>query len=249
MRQTRTMKRLFVERPLDPRSTCTLDAESAHYLGRVLRARVGDTLTVFDRDGRTGAARISHLGKRSAALDVGELTIVDDRSQVRVVLLQALSRAQKIDLVIQKAVELGVDEVIPIATERSAMKVDDVKVAHKLAHWTKVAIGACQQSGRVRLPEIHPPQTLDAALGEISADVQLVALPDATTSLREVLNAPAPKCVAVLIGPEGGFSDSEIRLCADASFTPVRAGDRVLRTETAAIALLSVIQFAWGDLS
>ncbi|MEL7312197.1 MAG: 16S rRNA (uracil(1498)-N(3))-methyltransferase [Pseudomonadota bacterium] len=243
------MKRLFIEGPLGDNTAHTLDADDAHYLGRVLRARVGDSLTVFDRDGKTGEARIAQLARRHAELEIGTLTVVDDRSPVRTTLLQALSRSNKIDWVIQKAVELGVDEIRPVATERSAMRVDELRADHKLAHWRKIAIGACQQCGRVRLPEIHSPETLDLSLQHTIADVRLVASPVATVPLRERLQTPAAASVALLVGPEGGLSEDEIRQCDAAGWQPVRAGRRVLRTETAAISLLSIVQYAWGDLT
>ncbi|MEL6301256.1 MAG: 16S rRNA (uracil(1498)-N(3))-methyltransferase [Pseudomonadota bacterium] len=241
-------KRIYIETGITPDAEHALSQEQAHYIGRVLRARIGDTLELFDGQGHSTTAEVRTLGKREAIVLTSSVVFADDRSPVSTTLLQCLSRSHKIDLVVQKAVELGVDHVVPITSERSLMRLDEAGGAQKQAHWMKVAIAACQQCGRRFLPTISTPLSLDAALREIRAEQRLVATPGASHTLTSKLEQPAPADAAILVGPEGGFSSDEIDAAVAAGWVRVSAGRRVMRTETAAISLLSIIQHRWGDL-
>ena len=244
------IKRLYVEHPLAPGQELRLQDAAAHYLGRVLRARPGDTVQVFNGDGREFAASVDAVTRHAVSLHVGDAVAAVPEPPVAVTLMQALSRNEKMDLAIQKAVELGVASIRPVAVTRSVMKLDAARGGKRLEHWRQVAVHAAQQCGRAVVPEVHPPAALDAVLGEARLGFGIVADPRAERSLAACLDA-APARVAeaaVLVGPEGGLTDAEIAAAVAAGMHPCRAGPRVLRTETAALALVTVLQLRFGDL-
>ncbi|MEO1320085.1 MAG: 16S rRNA (uracil(1498)-N(3))-methyltransferase [Pseudomonadota bacterium] len=245
------VKRLFVDQSLAAGSTLALDGAAAHYLGRVLRARVGDAVQVFNGDGREFAAAITQITRDAVALAVHESVAAAPEPRVAITLLQALSRNEKMDLAIQKAVELGVHSIRPVAVERSVMRLDDVRTIRRTEHWQQVAIHAAQQCGRAVVPAVHAPVALGAAL-DASADVGfgIVADPEATQSLGQCLDEAGDGVDAarILVGPEGGLTEGEIALATRSGLHAVRAGPRVLRTETAALALVTVLQWRFGDL-
>ncbi len=247
-----TAKRLFVDQPLKPGESLSLDNEAAHYVGRVLRARVGDALALFNGDGYEFSATITALAKRELTLIVLDASLPQTESGLRISLFQALSRNEKMDWVIQKAVELGVERIQPVITERSVMQLDAERVTTRLQHWRGVAIHAAQQCGRCRITEIDPPRKLDEVLAATDRQsLAIVATPQASRSLANVLREQQgkPQQLSLLIGAEGGFSEQEIDAACGAGFVACSAGPRVLRTETAAIALISIAQYALGDLA
>lgn len=241
-------KRLYLDPPLVADRERELDAESSHYLTRVLRARVGDPVLVFDGEGRSAEAEIRHIDRRSTVIAWKQIELDSTSPGLTTILLQGLSRSHKLDLVIQKAAELGVTEIHPISTERSRMRIDELRAESKIDHWKKVVIAACQQCGRNRLPIIHPPTSLIEALPNITADLRLVGSPEADRNLENCAAGLTPNRVAILVGPEGGLSTTEIASAEQSGWTTFRAGPRVMRTETAAIALLAIAQYRWGDL-
>ncbi len=240
--------RLFVRGDLQPDQTLQLDEEQSRYVGRVLRLRVGDAIAVFNGEAGEFAATISGLGKTSAAITIGSAIESSTESPLRVHLVQGVSRGERMDLIVQKATELGVKRISPVLTEYGAVKLDQARSAKRREHWQKVAESACEQSGRIRPPLIDEPLTLKSWLGAKTreADVDLILRPDATTPMAS-LQPPKTK-VCLLIGPEGGFSDIEYDDASVAGFTAVSLGPRVLRTETAAIAAVAIAESMWGDL-
>lgn len=240
--------RLHIAGTYASNSELELDSGRARYLGRVLRLRVGDSLAIFDGAGNEYTATINRLGKSSATLLVGEQTVANTESGLRVHLVQGISRGERMDVVVQKATELGVKRITPVLTEYGVVKFDASRAEKRRDHWQQVAASACEQSGRVRLPLIDAPIPLKTWFGNKPQRVgtQLIMKPGAATPLTKV-DAPETK-VCVLIGPEGGFSDIEYEHADLAGFRAVSLGPRVLRTETAAIVALSVIQSSWGDL-
>jgi len=229
-------------------STVELDAEKARYLSRVLRLRVGDAVSVFDGQGAEYTTTITAVGKSSATLRVDEETATKTESRLRVHLVQGISRGERMDFVVQKATELGVKRISPVLTEFGVVKLDAARAEKRREHWQKVAASACEQCGRVRLPLIDTPIPLKHWFADKpkQVDTEIILKPGATTPLARI---DGPKTeVCVLIGPEGGFSDSEFEDAAIAGFDPVSLGPRVLRTETAAVATLAVLQCLWGDL-
>ena len=240
--------RLFVHGDLRLDQTLQLDEEQSRYVGRVLRLRVGDAIAVFNGEAGEFAATISGLGKTSAAITIGSATESSTESPLKVHLVQGVSRGERMDLIVQKATELGVKRISPVLTEYGVVKLDQARSAKRREHWQKVAESACEQSGRIRPPLIDEPLTLKSWLGAKTreADVDLILRPDATTPMAS-LQPPRTK-VCLLIGPAGGFSDIEYDDASVAGFTAVSLGPRVLRTETAAIAAVAIAESMWGDL-
>jgi 16S rRNA (uracil1498-N3)-methyltransferase len=240
--------RLFVSRDLINGAAAVLEGDRARYLGRVLRLRVGDEITVFDGMGPEWAASIAAMTKSTVTLALGEPHETATESPLEVHLVQGISRGERMDFVVQKATELGVKRVTPVLTEYGVVKLDEKRAAKRREHWENVAASACEQCGRTRLPLIDLPLPLNHWFGArpADADVDLVLVPGAGTPLASVA-APRTK-ICILIGPEGGFSQTEVEDAAVAGFRAVSLGPRVLRTETAAAAALAVLQANWGDL-
>ena len=240
--------RLFVSGDLINGSTLELEGDKARYLGRVLRLHPDDEIHVFNGDGAQRAAVIQTITKNAVTLRIGERHETHTESPLRVHLVQGVSRGERMDFVIQKATELGVKRVTPVLTEYGDVKLDAKRAGKRREHWQSVAQSACEQSGRVRVPLIDAPVPLKTWFGEGPAEVdkQLILRPGAATALSGI-DAPSTK-VCLLIGPEGGFSETEYEDADIAGFLPVSLGPRVLRTETAAVAALSVLQAKWGDL-
>lgn len=241
--------RLFVSGPLINGTEIELDGDRARYLGRVLRTRVGDAVSVFNGEGAEWSASITQISKTTVTLRLDDRHEAETESPLKIHLVQGISRGERMDFVVQNATELGVKRITPVLTEYSVVKLDGSRAEKRRDHWQKIAAGASEQSGRVRLPLIDIPMPLKNWLGDKPKQVEaeLILKPGATTALRSI---PAPTTkVCVLIGPEGGFSEVEYEDAEIAGFMAVSLGPRVLRTETATIATLAVLQSMWGDLS
>ncbi len=245
-----TMKtRLFVSEELINGSEVALDGDRAHYLGRVLRLRIGNNITVFNGTGPEWSATITGMTKSTATLRVGESHEVATESPLKIHLVQGISRGERMDFVVQKATELGVKRITPVLTEYGVVKLDAARAVKRRDHWQGVAASACEQAGRTRLPLIDTPMPLKDWFGSKpkDADVDLILKPGARAALAAV-DSPRTK-VCLLIGPEGGFSHTEYDDADVSGFEAVSLGPRVLRTETAAVAALAVLQSLWGDFS
>jgi 16S rRNA (uracil1498-N3)-methyltransferase len=241
--------RLFVSGQLINGAELLIEGDRARYLGRVLRLRVGDEIRVFNGEGPEWSATIGGMTKNTATLQIGESFEAGTESPLKIHLVQGISRGERMDFVVQKATELGVKRITPVLTEYGVVKLDQARAEKRRDHWESVAASACEQSGRTRLPLIDTPMRLKDWFGNKPAavDAELVLMPGAATSLTAI-DTPTTK-VCLLIGPEGGFSDMEYEDAAIAGFSAVSMGPRVLRTETAAVAALSVLQSRWGDLA
>jgi len=242
------LTRLFIHEELRPGRAVQLDAEQARYIGRALRLRPGDTLTVFNGESGEFEASLTSIGKTSAEVTVRAQIETDTESALKVHLVQGVSRGERMDVVVQKATELGVKRISPVLTEYGVVKLDGDRAGKRREHWQKIANSACEQSGRTRPPLIDDPVPLKTWFGAKTdaSDVDLILRPGAATSMAS-LEAPQTK-VCLLIGPEGGFSEVEYEDAEVAGFTAVSLGPRVLRTETAAIAAVAVAESLWGDL-
>jgi len=240
--------RLFVSGTLINGADLELDGDRARYLAKVLRVRVGDRLTVFNGEGPEWPATVTRISKSAVGLELGESFEAGTESPLKIHLVQGISRGDRMDLVVQKATELGVKRITPVLTEYGVVKLDADRAEKRRAHWQKIANGACEQSGRTRLPLIDTPISMKNWFGSKpgEVDAELILAPGAATSLASI-SAPETK-VCVLIGPEGGFSVTEYGDAQVSGFTAVSLGPRVLRTESAAIATLAVLQSLWGDL-
>ena len=242
------LTRLFIRSELQTGQALELDKEQAHYLGRALRLRPGDALIIFSAESGEFAAAVTTIGKSNAELMVGVAIPTNTESPLKVHLVQGVSRGERMDVVVQKATELGVKRISPVLTEYGVVKLEGSRASRRREHWQKIAESACEQSGRTRPPLIDEPLPLKTWFGSKTSetDVDLILKPNAGTSMAS-LKAPTTK-VCLLIGPEGGFSDNEYEDAEISGFKAVSLGPRVLRTETAAIAAITVAESLWGDL-
>lgn len=246
-----SLHRLFSPVPLQGDTTIQLGSEQARYIGKVLRLRPGDGLTVFDGSGGQYSASIAVIRKTGITLDIGTFVATDVESPLSIQLLQAVSRGERMDIVVQKATELGVSRVTPVISEYSVVKLDPERAEKRRCHWSKVAISAAEQCGR------NVPPVIDAAIPlqdwlsanqtTAPAECRLAMVPGATQGLPEQL--PGGTQVLLLVGPEGGLSAGEVDYAGRAGFKAVSFGPRILRTETAAIAAVAILQANYGDLT
>lgn len=223
-----------------------LEEKASHHLSRVLRAEIGDELIVFNGEGGEYQAVICAITKKNVAVDLLQFTDRTVESPVRLMLAQGIARGEKMDFVMQKAVELGVSEIYPLVTERCNVRLDKEREQKRMEHWRAVVISACEQSGRNKVPVVHEPMLLTDWAATVQADMKFILLPEAKQKLPDAKSA---KNIAILIGPEGGLSEQEINLAVKQQFLPLNLGPRVLRTETATLAALTVIQYQYGDLA
>ena len=246
-RERREAPRFHSPDPLSPElegQTIELHESVAHHALRVLRLAVGDALTLFDGTGGEYAATLVHADKRGATVCVERFVPIERESRLEVTLALGIAANDAMDHALRKATELGVTSIQPLVSERSAPLPLGERGDKRLAHWRQVAIAACEQCGRNRIPEVFAPQTLVDWLGAWSGG-GIVFLPDADHSVTTLVQPPAP--LSLLIGPAGGFDEREIAAMRAKGFFAVRLGPRVLRTETAAMAGLAVLQSLWGD--
>lgn len=241
------LTRVHVADPLIPGRRHAIAGDAASHIARVLRLQPGNPLTVFDGRGGEYPARIESIRKDAVIIEVQQRSASSRESSLSLTLAQGVSRGERMDWVVQKATELGVTRIIPILTERTVVKLDARQSARKLAHWQGIAVAACEQSGRDRLPAIVAPLPLHDFLHAVEPEATRLLLSPTGTQRVDDLKAPERK-VIVLIGPEGGLAESEQRAAIGAGFIAVRMGPRVLRTETAAVAALTLLQHQFGDL-
>ena len=236
--------RIYCPGPITPNTSVTLDATSAGHLVRVLRMQNEDAIIVFDGQGHEYDASLCNVSKRSADAFIAALRKTEQTSPLHLHLGQVISKGDRMDFTIQKATELGIHDITPLWSQRCDVKLNQERLQKKCEHWQRVAISACEQSGRCHVPTIHAPQTLSDWLAQIQADCKLVLHPHNQSPLKE---QAVPKSVALLVGPEGGLSDDEVLLCQQRQFNGLTLGPRILRTETAALTALAVLQYQWGD--
>lgn len=243
----KTGARFHVGEKLGNGSELRLPPESAHHAGRVLRLGVGDPVALFDGRGGEFEASIIRMERGDVWVKTGAHRDVERESRLHVVLVQGLSSGDRMDFTLQKAVELGVAAIQPVATERSVVKLRDERAQRRLEHWQNLVIAACEQCGRNRVPSVAPVLAFDQWIAGLPAtdECRLLLSPGATVALRDL--QPVPQRVLLLAGPEGGLSPAESGIAQSRGFRPVRLGPRVLRTETAALAALAAMQALWGD--
>ena len=240
------MTRLYVDADLVPGQSLALPEDAFRHWVQVLRARVGDSVVLFNGRGGEYRASLKELNRRDATVAIESHVEADRESALQLMLAQAVSKGDRMDYTLQKAVELGVSTIQPLISERSVVKLDAERWASKLEHWQGVVIAACEQSGRTRLPRLLPALKLQAWLEQpLDIGIKLTLAPAATAALRDL---PRPQSACLLVGPEGGLSDAEIAQAGKHGYSSVRLGPRVLRTETAGVAALAAMQALWGDL-
>ncbi|MCG7549409.1 16S rRNA (uracil(1498)-N(3))-methyltransferase [Pseudoalteromonas sp. Of7M-16] len=225
----------------------TLNDDAAGHIARVLRMKEGEQVSLFNGQGGEYLARITAISKKT--VEVTPIEFVDRcvESPLNVHLGQGISRGDKMDFTIQKSVELGVSEITPLFTTRCGVKLSGDRLAKKHQQWQKIAISAAEQSGRNFITKVHPPISLEEWLGQQSDELKLTLHPRADHSIKTL---PAPdQGVRFLVGPEGGFTDEEMSNTTEQGFIDIKIGPRVLRTETAALTVLSALQLQFGDLA
>jgi 16S rRNA (uracil1498-N3)-methyltransferase len=243
------LTRVFVDATLEAGARVTLEGSAAGHLTRVLRLRKGDSLIIFNGRGGEYAAVIDATRGSGVTVAVGEHDTVERESPLAVTVAQGISRGERMDLVVQKATELGVHIIVPLLTERTVVRLDERQAARKMQHWRAVAIGACEQCGRNRVPQVSAPRPLRQFIREGSLDppaARLLLSPAARLRLDDLPRRLS--AITVLIGPEGGLTDEEEQAAVSTGYTAVRLGPRVLRTETAALVALALLQQQFGDL-
>jgi len=239
--------RIYVDLALASGQEVLLPITQSTHLLRVLRLRAGAPLTLFNGRGGEYAAELIAAGKSGARLAVRGHAAVERESPLHLSLLQGIARGERMDVIVQKATELGVQRIVPLSCEFSVVRLDAVNRQRRAEHWRAVAIAACEQCGRNRLPEIEPIVDLAEACAAGGAELRLMLLPQAPESLAAL--APGLSRALMLVGPEGGLSGREQLLAQRSGFRPCRLGPRILRTETAPLAALAVLQALAGDLS
>jgi 16S rRNA (uracil1498-N3)-methyltransferase len=240
--------RLFVSGALSNDAELVLTGEQARYLGRVLRSRPGDSITVFNGEGGDWLATVTRISKSTVHLQIESETPSTSESPLKIHLVQGISRGERMDFVVQKATELGVKRITPVLTQHGVVKLDAERATKRQHHWQHVANSACEQSGRTRPPLVDTPLPLNTWFGarEAAGSTQIILRPGAAAELSAVARPETKLCL--LIGPEGGFSEREYEDADIAGFTTAALGPRVLRTETAALVAIALAQSAWGDL-
>jgi len=271
LKRGRTMRptRVYIDDALLPGSIVDLGRETGAHLAKVLRARCGDEFVLFNGDGREFTGTIEAVRGSRVSASIGAARSIDRESPCKVTLVQCVPRGDRMDFIVQKATELGVVRIVPVLSQRSVVRLDASQAASKQAHWRAVAVSACEQCGRNRLPSVEAPQPLLNYLGALAPHgAPLGPASGAATgrSLRLVFepegahaegNAAQPggdfgaavDAVEIAIGPEGGFAADELEAFQLCAFSRLGLGPRVLRTETAAIAAVVMLQARFGDMS
>lgn len=246
-----TAPRFYCPSPLPLTTNFELPAAAAHHASRVLRLRFGDAVQIFDGTGNALDATINEIKGKRVVLGNLQTCMTQHEPKLHIVLAQAMCSSDKMDLVVQKATELGAAEVIPVQTERSIARISGLRAEKRTLHWKSIAISACEQSGRNDLPVIHAPRDLKEWLLEMrtTPGVKYIFLPGGATQLQAQPKPASQVPVTLVIGPEGGFSTDEATMALQMGFIPILLGPRILRTETAAIAGIAALQTLWGDFN
>jgi 16S rRNA (uracil1498-N3)-methyltransferase len=246
----RLAPRFYYPDKLGKGSEARLPTDAAHHALRVLRLSIGDPVTLFNGAGGEYQSRITRMGRGEVWVKTLAYSEPVRETSIELVLAQGLSSGDRMDLTLQKSVELGVGSIQPIRAERSIVRLSAERAARRVEHWRNLVISACEQCGRNRIPQVAAPATLQEWLGQMTAraasdELRLLLSPDAQASIRSL--PPGATRIVLLAGPEGGFSPTEIAAAASRDFIPVRLGPRILRTETAALAALAALQALRGD--
>jgi len=238
------ISRIYTAQALHSNSLVELEAEPSHHLIRVLRLGVGDRITLFDGRGGEYPGEIAALDKKLVQVATGLHRQQECESPLDIHLGIAVSRGERMDWIVQKSTELGIASLTPLLTEHAGVKLIGDRAQKKLQHWQHIAISACEQCGRNRLPLINPLQAFEAWLASTVAEQKFVLHHRAgNTGI-----GAAPRSIALLVGPEGGLSEGEIDTAKQAGYAALSLGPRVLRTETAPLAALAILQAYWGDM-
>lgn len=239
------LTRIYQPRALSTEQIVNLSKGAAGHLIRVLRLQVGDDFIIFNGKAGEFRATIIELNKNAVIVKLGEFIPVNRESSFKIILAQAVLRSDKMDYMLQKAVELGVAHFIPLLTAHSTLKLAPERWQKRCLHWQGVMLAACEQSGRTHLPKLENPMTFDLATTAIKADQRIILQ---ACAHQKISTLSACQSVALFVGPEGGWSENELKWARVADYTPMHLGPRILRAETAGLAAISVLQGLYGDL-
>jgi|TARA_B110000259_G_scaffold113746_1_gene129682 16S rRNA (uracil1498-N3)-methyltransferase len=241
--------RIFTDQPLSSGANLALTGSAARHLSSALRLSVGQEITLFNGQGGEFAATLTTTAKSQVDVSIGDCREIDRESPLRLHLAIAVSRGERMDWIVQKATELGVTEITPLFSERTEVKLNGERLEKKLRHWQQVSISACEQCQRNIVPTINDALTLDKWLSQSDGDSDQLKLVLHHRSDKTLAQHQTPTSVCLLVGPEGGLSDNEISRALDRGFAALTLGPRVMRTETAPLAAISIMQSLWGDMS
>ncbi len=240
------MARLYIEGEIQVGEERELPADVGHRIRTVLRLARDAEVILFNGAGGEYDARLTKVARSEVRAIINGFRPVDTESLLDLTLVQSISRGERMDYTIQKAVELGIRHIVPVISRRTAVRLDGDRAEKRLAHWCGIARHAAEQSGRTRLPDVHAAVHLDQWLTEPASGHRFLLNAKAPQGLAQ--QAPPTPDITIVAGPEGGFDEREIEALENAGVTPVHLGPRTLRTETAAVTALSIVQALWGDL-
>ncbi len=240
--------RLYHPQSVQSNSEVLLEDTAFHHAVHVLRCKRGDQLELFDGNGQQAQAVLASVERRKALVQIQSVTNQDRESPLHTLLIQAISKGERMDYCLQKATELGVSEVQPVFSERSNVHLDSKRWEKRHDHWNKVIIGACEQSGRNHLPQLHVPVALEQAI-ESAHHYQGIFLLHPENSIPFSQAKPQNGHIGFIVGSEGGFSEQEVKRVKDAGIQSLHLGKRILRSETTGVVAIAIAQSRWGDLA
>lgn len=240
------VSRFYVNQPLSAAQPLNLDSEAAHYVRTVLRLKRGAEVILFNGQGFECSGTVETVDRKQVSIEIHELHLVQRESSLSISLGLCISRGERMDFAIQKAVELGVGRITPLLSKRCVVRLDDKRREQRATHWRGVIQNACEQSGRAVLPELAPIRLLEDWLSIEGPVTRLMMDPEASVGLGQITHNE--HAVSLLVGPEGGLDDAELEQARQQGFVGFRLGPRILRTETAVLAGVTAIQLLWGDL-
>ena len=239
--------RLYIKKLIIPNAELLIENSKAHYLKQVLRLKKNNLITIFDGSGHEYQAEIKELLKNKVLVITGSSKFFEHEAKRKICIGQSLIKKEKMDMLLQKTTELGVNQISPLISEYTVVKLKERRLDNKIEHWEKIIQSACEQSERNILPTLDDPETIEKfILDSPKENYRLILEPGASMTINDI--NPMDKNIDALIGPEGGFSDSEIKLASKEGFLSVSMGPRILRAETAAITTIAILQSQWGDL-
>lgn len=241
------VSRFYLPEAFAEGATLSLTKEQAHYALTVLRLKHERPVELFDGKGTQAQATLIHTSRRTADVLIKSIEKPNTESPLNTVLLQGISKGDRMDFTIQKCVELGITEIQPLWTQHCDVKLQSDKLSKKEQHWQEIAINACEQSNRNVVPTILPSLSFHDWFKQNSKVTGLVLDPYASQSLNTLDDTLTKQTLHLLVGPEGGLSDDEVKTAQQHGMTPITLGPRILRTETAGMAVLSILQAKWGD--
>lgn len=245
---TMRISRIYTSQPLQSGVAISLDEKASNHLTRVLRLPIGAAIYLFNGSGGGYISHITAINKRGVVVTPDQFNAHDIDSALSIHLGQVISRGERMDYTLQKAVELGVTAITPLTSDFCNMKLQEERMDKKMNHWQGIIISACEQSGRTKLPVLHQPQSVLTWISTCNASHKLMLAPLAEKTLHSLIHMAAKTEFALLIGSEGGLSEKEIQFATTHQFTSIKLGPRILRTETAALTAMTALQILFGDL-